>query len=268
MADRMDIQAFYDGLDQLFERKNTAETMAYLEQWLTYGEQLNDAAGLTAVCNELGALCRVTGQFERAKLLYQRVLLLLEEMGLSGTEHYATALINFGDVYIASKELHEALLMFLDAKQLLQDCGLGGDYRMAALCNNISAVYRQTGQFAEAENALNTAFNIIKGLPQCRGELATTYVNLGELQTRQNKLEMAKESFLAAIGIFETETGGKDVHFSSACAGLGGVYFLRGNFAEAESWYIKSLQLIERDFGRTPFYDLVAANLEKVRRAM
>lgn len=266
MDDRMNLQEFYNGLDIMFQKKDARETMRYLESWLKTAEDMGDTSGVVAVCNEMGGLCRVTGQIQRAKKLYQRVLSCLEDMGLSGTEHYATALINTGDVYLTEGNLPPALDLFLRARKLLLECGLGGDYRMAALGNNISAIYRETGDFAEAEQALDTAFHIIKGLPQCRGELATTYINLGELQVRQSKLAMAKESFLEAAKIYQQETGGTDVHYSSACAGLGEVFYLEKNYPEAERWYSKALQLVERDFGRTPAYTLIEKNLEKVRQ--
>lgn len=266
MDDRINLQEFYRGLDIMFQKKNRTETMRYLESWLREAEEKQDTSGIVAVCNELGGLCRAVGELDRAKALYARVLSLLEEMGLAATEHYATALINTGDVHINAKEPQQALERFLQARHILVDCGLGGDYRMAALCNNISAIYRETGEFALAEQALDIAFHIIKGLPQCKGELATTYVNLGELQVRQNKLEMAKESFLASIRIFEEDTGGTDVHYGAACAGLGQAYFLTGDLPAAERYYEKALQLMERDFGKTPYYHMVAENLEKVRR--
>lgn len=268
MEERVDLQEFYKGLDIMFQRKNSQETKRYLESWLKTAEERNDLSGIVAVCNELGGLCRVTGELDRAKMLYQRVLSNLEQMGLGSTEHYATALINAGDVHIVAKERQQALNLFLQAEQLLKNCGLGGDYRMAALCNNISAIYRETGDFAAAEEALDIAFNIIKGLPQFKGELATTYVNLAELQIRQNKLQMAKESLFAALKIFEEETGGKDVHYSAANASLAEVFFCEKKYKEAETYYLKALQLIERDFGRTPYYNLVADNLERVRRNM
>lgn len=268
MDDRLNLQEFYEGLDIMFQRKDRKETQRYLEGCLREAEEKQDTSGIVAVCNELGGLCRVTGQIDRAKSLYARVLSLLEEMGLASTEHYATALINTGDVHLMVKELAQALELFLRAEKMLINCGLGGDYRMAALCNNISMIYRETGQFVEAEQALDKAFHIIKGLPQCRGELATTYVNLGELQVSQRKLEMAKESFLSAATIFEEETGGTDVHYSAACAGLGEVFYMTGKFKEAERYYEKALELIQRDFGKTPAYDMVADNLEKTRRSL
>lgn len=266
MDDRISLQSFYDGLDIMFQKKDSTETMRYMESWLREAEIRNDSQGIVAVCNELGGLCRAIGQTDRAKALYQRVLSVLQNLGMENTENYATALLNTGDVHLNAGELDEALDCFLRSRSMLVKLGLAGDYRMAALCNNISMIYRETGQFAEAENALDTAFNIIKGLPQCRGELATTYVNLGELQVRQSKLEMAKESFRAAEEIFIKDTGGNDVHYSAACAGLGQVYYLMGNLTESRKYYEKALELIERDFGRVPYYNLVASNLDKVRQ--
>lgn len=264
MGGRIDINQFYQGLDEMFQRKNTAETMEYLESWLRKAERAEDTSGIVAISNEMGGFCRVSGDTARAKELYKRVLSLLEEMGLTRTEHYATALINYGDVFVNSREPDQALSLFLQAKALLMECGLAGDYRMAALSNNISMVYREIGRLDEAEQALDVAFHIIKGLPQCRSELATTHINLGELQTRQGKLEMAKESFGEACRMFE-EDGGRDIHYSSACAGLGQVYYLKGQRAEAVKWYRKALELMERDFGKTDSYAAIAAILEKVK---
>lgn len=264
MYDGINVKEFYNGLDIMFQRKNSDKTMMYMEKWLNEARHKNDTSGIVAVSNELGGFCRAIGDLSRAKELYSTVLTNLENMGLAKTEHYATALINTGDVYVNSGEPEEALSFFLKARKLLVECGLSGDYRMAALSNNISMVYRRTGDFEKAEQSLDIAFNIIKGIPECRGELATTYVNLGELQIRQNKLEMAKESFIEACKIFEAD-GGTDVHYSSACAGMGQVCYLKGQTLQARQYYEKALSLIERDFGKTGYYKLVAKNLDKVK---
>ena len=264
MQSGIDLNRFYQGLDALLQQKDSRRTMDYLEGWLQEAQQMHDTSGIVAVSNELGGLCRAVGNVERAKELYRSVLVYLEHMGLAHSEHYATALINTGDVYVNSRELQEALQCFLRARDLLIECGLAGDYRMAALNNNISMVYRDTGEFDKAEQALDIAFRIIRGIPECRGELATTYINLGELQVRQNKLEMAQESFEEACRIFE-EDGGSDVHYSSACAGLGQVFYLKGRIPEAVRWYEKALTLMERDFGRTGYYKILEANLAKLK---
>ena len=138
MQSRIDLNRFYQGLDDLFHQKDSRQTMDYLERWLQKAQHKQDTSGLVAVSNELGGLCRAMGQIERAKELYRNVLMHLEHMGLAHSEHYATALINTGDVYVNSRELPEALRYFLRARDLLVECGLAGDYRMAALNTNIS----------------------------------------------------------------------------------------------------------------------------------
>lgn len=261
---RIDIGKFYEGLDIMFQRKNKMEIMTYMESWLREAESMNDLRGIVAVCNELGGLCRAAGDNVRAKELYDRVLAGLTELGLDKTEHYATALINAGDVYVYTFEYDKALECFIAARTILIDCGMSGDYRMAALCNNISMVYRNTSKYDKAEEALDISFNIIKGLPDCRAELATTYVNLGELQVKQNKLEMARLSFEEACRIYE-EDGGINPHYSSAFAGLGNVYYLKGQRTSAIECYQKSLNLIERDFGRNDYYRMVEQNLLRAK---
>ena len=264
MQNGIDLKQFYQELDALYKKKNSAGTISYLENCLREAETKHDSSGIVAVCNELGGVCRAMGQTDRAKELYHTVLTNLEHMGLTHSEHYATALINTGDVYVNSRELEEALRYFLKARDLLVERGLAGDYRMAALCNNISMVYRDTGEMEKAEQALDTAFRIIKSIPKCWGELATTYTNLGELQVRQNKLEMAKESFEEACRLFEAGGGG-NVHYSAACAGLGQVFYLKGQISEAVHWYEKALALMERDFGRTEYYRALADCIMKLR---
>lgn len=191
----------------------------------------------------------------------------MKDLNLEGTGDYATMLINEGDVFVNTGEDEKALALFQEAKKILEECGLGGSYQMAALCNNISMIYRRTGRLEEAEHALDTAFRIIRGLDDCIGELGTTYVNLGELQVKQNKLRMAEESFREAIRIYEEQLNGADVHYSMACAGLAQVYYILKDYPQAETYYQKALTLIDRDFGRTQYYDLVQKNLDLVRKA-
>lgn len=268
MKKHISLQEFYEGLDTVFQKKDINRTLEYMQNWQEKAEAWHDEQGIIAVCNELGGLCRAIGQTERAKQLYMRVLATLEELDLQESEHYATALLNTGDVYLNTGERSQALEYFQRSKKLLEKLQLQEDYRMAALCNNISMIYRETKEFAEAEQSLKTAFDIIKKLPQCRGELATTYVNLGELQVKQQKLADAEQSFLEAEKIFLQDTDGADVHYATACAGLGQVYYLTERFTDSKNYYEKALQLIERDYGKVPYYDVVAKNLRAVEQRM
>ena len=266
MENTINLQEFYTRLDSIFQEKNIDRTKGFLEDQLKIAEGSGDLAATVVICNELGGILRVTGKIDDAIELYKKILAALTEMDMLHTEQHATVLINTGDVYISARDWEPALDYFSRAREMLIKLDLDQDYRMAALCNNISSVYREIERFEEAELALGTAFDIIRNIPECRGELATTYVNLGELQVRQNKLDMAKESFLNATEIFEEASGDKDVHYSVALAGLGEICYLTKDYEQAEGYLERALGLIERDFGRTASYDVVSNNLEAVRK--
>ena len=55
------------------------------------------------------------------------------------------------------------------------------------------------------------------------------------------------------------------MHYSAACAGLGEVYYLRGDAQKAAEWYEKAMELTERDFGRTEQYRVLEENLKRVK---
>ena len=62
MDDRIDIQEFYKGLDIMFQKKDSKETMRYLDSWLKTAEEKADRSGIVAVCNELGGCLLYTSR--------------------------------------------------------------------------------------------------------------------------------------------------------------------------------------------------------------
>lgn len=265
MAQNIDLQTFYNGLDALFREHDKSTLGTYLEDWLVKARDASDQQGIVAVCNELGGYKRAIGELDAAKLLYTEALERLEGMGKKDSVDMATTLINAGDVYVFSREHEAALDCFLQAKVCLEAHGLHSDYRMAALCNNISMSYSALGRFDEAAHALEQAFGIVKGVEDMRAELATTYINLGALQAKQRKLMLAEESYRAACRIFD-EDGGVDVHYAQAESGLGEVAFLRGDFAEAKVHFLRALECIQRDFGKNAYYEMLERTLHMIEQ--
>lgn len=262
----MIVEQFYQTLDGLFKNNRTSEIETFMRQSLLQAQEEGDYNGMIAVENELGGLCRAKGELQEAKKLYRDVLHQLSMLGQSETVNYATALINAGDVYIIDKDFQQALSYFEEAERLLKKADLQEDYRMAALYNNISAIYREQGRLPEAERVLARAVAIIAEQDNAQSELATTYVNIGQLQIKQGKFQQAKESLQKANTIFESVFLGKDIHYAMANAALGEVYFMEGRYDLSEKSYEKALILIERDFGRNDSYRLVRENLERVQR--
>jgi tetratricopeptide (TPR) repeat protein len=135
---------------------------------------------------------------------------------------------------------------------------------MAALCNNISALYREMDNYAEAEKAALRSLEIIVGMQQYKLEMATSLVNLGEVQTRLGKYEDAKATLEAAMSIYELETGGRDPHYAAATAALGNLYYYWQKPDQAAPYFRKAMELIERDYGKNAFYEMMERNLKTV----
>lgn len=265
MTHHIDLQLFYNGLDAIFREHDKSALGVYLEEWLLKARDAEDEQGIVAVCNELGGYKRAIGELDAAKLLYKEALERLDAMGKKDSIDAATTLINAGDVYVFSREHEVALDYFLRAKACLESHGLHEDYRMAALCNNISMSYSALGRYDEAADALDQAFHMLQGVSGMRAELATTYINLGVLQAKQRKLVLAEESYRTACRIFD-EAGGVDVHYAQAESGLGEVAFLRGDFVAAKAHFERALLLIERDFGKNAYYEMLTQTLEMIEK--
>lgn len=264
----MDVNQFYQKLDELYAGHDTAAIENYMTESLARARQENDTAAITAVGNELAGLYRASGRIDQAITLSQEVLQKLKEMGQETTENFAAALQNAASILTVAGEMDTALEMYQTVKRILEYRGLQQDYRMAALYNNISAVYREKEEFEKAEDAASQSISIISRLPENRVELATSMVNLGEVQARMEKFDQAQASLERALQIYEEETDGRDPHYAAATAALGNMYFYRKEPEQAAPYFRKALQLIERDYGRNQFYEMIERNLKLVEEQM
>ena len=262
----MNVKDFYQRLDQLFAQHDTAAIEKYMIDSLTEARTGNDPEAIVAISNELAGFYRVSGKVDEAIRLSQHVLQLLKNMGLETTENFAVALQNAGSVLSVAGEKETAMAMYQTAKSILEYQNLGKDYRMAALYNNMSALERDMEKYAEAEEMALRSLEIIMTMPQYRIEMATSLINLGEVQTRLGKFEEAKGTLQAALDIYELETGGRDPHVAAATAAMGNLYYFWKKPAEAVPYFEKAMELIERDHGRNAFYEMMARNLETVKK--
>ena len=245
MKGKVDIQEFYSVLDSLYEKK--------------------DLEGVVSVCNELGGLYRAMRRTDEALWTYEKVMEGLEQMGLKGTRNYASALINLGNVHIARKSYEKAYGIDRQALEILERLG-GEAYQRAALYNNMSAALRELGRTKEAQDMALRAIEIIRELPECMGELATSYTNLGQAQAKEYAFSDARQNLMHALQLYENSSGDRDIHYANAVYALGNLDDAQGYYKNAEERYIRAAKLIERDFGHTCDYDQIMEDLQRVRR--
>ena len=237
----------------------------YMLEVLSRAGNLEDLEGVVSVCNELGGLYRAMRRTDEALWTYEKVMEGLEQMGLKGTRNYASALINLGNVHIARKSYEKAYGIDRQALEILERLG-GEAYQRAALYNNMSAVLRELGRTKEAQDMALRAIEIIRELPECMGELATSYTNLGQAQAKEYAFSDARQNLMHALQLYENSSGDRDIHYANAVYALGNLDDAQGYYENAEERYIRAAKLIERDFGHTCDYDQIMEDLQRVRR--
>ena len=265
MKGKVDIQEFYSVLDSLYEKKEMDKIEPYMLEVLSRAGNLEDLEGVVSVCNELGGLYRAMRRTDEALWTYEKVMEGLEQMGLKGTRNYASALINLGNVHIARKSYEKAYGIDRQALEILERLG-GEAYQRAALYNNMSAVLRELGRTKEAQDMALRAIEIIRELPECMGELATSYTNLGQAQAKEYAFSDARQNLMHALQLYENSSGDRDIHYANAVYALGNLDDAQGYYENAEERYIRAAKLIERDFGHTCDYDQIMEDLQRVRR--
>jgi tetratricopeptide (TPR) repeat protein len=123
------------------------------------------------------------------------------------------------------------------------------------------------GELEKAEEAALRSLRVIRTIPDTRREEATSLINLGEVQSDMGRYDEAESSLNEAMRIFETEFNGKDIHYAYAAAACGALEYYRKNWDRSIEHYKKAMELVERDFGRSPYYDMLENNLRIVQEA-
>lgn len=262
----MDLNKFFYELDELLSKGNGEEAVAYIQSAMEEARKLDDTKALIAIYNEAGGLCRDFSRYEDAENYYTEALSLIIDMGGAGSESHGTTLINYGTCLSNWQKYDEAVEMFGMAASILARLGMGNDYRMAALYNNISWVYQEQGNLEEASEYLNKALFLLNAIPDCEGEKAATYTNLANLYWEQGLLDEAKVTLLKVIEVYKEQVYLRsEGRYAAAIASLANIYFSEEVYDKAARLCEEAMKEIEAEFGQNDAYKVIEANLEECK---
>jgi len=261
----MEQSVFYSRLDEIFKNGNIKEAEKFAADALTQAEKDSDLPAILAITSELGGIYRVTGRLAEARRACAAAIEAIKILGLEGTEQHGTTLLNLASVCAEAGETAEALELYGQVAALFERAGLGTDYRMAALFNNVSHVHDLMGNQGEAEGYARKALGVIRALPGHDIELATTYTSLAARQIKGRKHDQAMENLEAARKIFLSQPGKPNPHYAATLNALGEVLCTRGRNDEAIRHFEEALELIKGNYGENRSYAQVAQNLAKAR---
>lgn len=240
-------------IDRLFAENKGAEAEKLLEQALAEAYENQYFLDAVPILNELIGYCRETSQVERSYHYAKEVQEILENLGLEGSLHHGTTLLNIANAYRAGGRLEDSLEKYNQVAVIYEELLQEDDMLWASLHNNISLLYQEMGRFDLAKEALLKALEIVVKKKDTIFEQAVTYTNLANtcLQLRQD--EEAKQYFTGAILLFE-KYDIKDTHYCAALSSLGTYYFQKKEYEKAEEYFVKAMEGIEAHLGRNEYY--------------
>ena len=265
-----DADRFLQGLDAIFARHAAAsEAAPYLEQAMSDAENAEDDAGLLTVLNETMGFYRSQGWHDKNQWIVQRTIELALRMGLEGSETWATTLINCATAMRAAKQYDQAEDLYTQALHCAENVYPPKDRRIAALHNNLSMLYQETGKAEASEHELREAMRILREAsdnPSTDIDLASSCTNLALTLLDEGKTDDAHAYADEALAIHATARaqGVDSAHYAAALAGAAQVRFAQQKYGEAAAYYREALNLIEDRYGRdTDYWRITEENLSK-----
>lgn len=256
----MDINAFFAKLDQYFANNRIEEVSPFLCASLEKAKEEEDYGAYISICNEMIGFYRSVSEFKKAFDAAEDVLLLMEELQLDHSEHFATTLLNTATAYRAAGNFKQAYVYYKQALQIYEGLIAPGDYRYAGLYNNMSILLEKMERNEEAINYAEKALSIIETLENGEMETATTLTNLALLYFKVSDYQKAQRLLERALFLFEQKGDMTDAHYSGALAGVGEAYYHMQEYDKALAAYEKALTEVEKHFGKNMSYAVLCEN--------
>ncbi len=264
----MNIDAFFEELDAYFEKNQVEKIDGFLTASLAQAKEEEDYAAYISICNEMIGFYRSVSAFQKAYAAAEDVLLLMEELNLEDTAHFATTLLNAATAYSAAGDYAQALRLYRQAMQIYERLLPDEDYRWASLYNNMSIMLEKAGENEEAVESAKKALSIIEKQDGNEAQTATTLTNLALIYFKISENTEAKKCLARALTLFEQETGEPNEHYSGALAGMGEACFRDGEYEKSLSYYERALEDVKRHYGENMSYGILCENCAAVYGAM
>ena len=260
----MNVEKFYETLDIYFAKQEIDKVDPFLVNSLEQAKAEEDYGAYISISNEMIGFYRSISAFEKAYIAAEDVLLLMEELNMENTEHFATTLLNAATAYRAAGDYATALRFYKQALQIYDGILPPQDYRYAGLYNNMSILFEKMDENEEAISYANRALSIIETLPDSEAETATTMTNLALLYFKVEQSEKAKALLEKALSLFEQSGEETDAHYSGALAGVAEAWYRMQDYDKALQYYEKALVEVKAHFGENMSYALLCENCAAV----
>nr|MCR5720294.1 tetratricopeptide repeat protein [Lachnospiraceae bacterium] len=172
----MDINKVLEEYDRIEQTHNLEAIEAFLLEKLDEAE--GDSGARFTLLNELIGFYRETSRFDGMIQACRELLILMDEMGITGTMPYATGLVNIGNGCRAAGLLGESLAYFNAALNIYNENLDRYDPAFAPLYNNMALLFQEMGDHESACDMHKKALELVRDDPNARIKKAISHTNL------------------------------------------------------------------------------------------
>lgn len=244
--------------------------------------EANAQALQLSVLNELMGFYRSRGEHAKNKPIIDNALDLAKKMDLAGSEAGTTTLINAATSLRAAGSYERATEIYSQAIKESSKTLKPNDRKLAALHNNLSMLYSETGNTTEAINELNIALEILQKSsidPSTDIDIAATHTNIAlailqecskpseSVNSKSTTLNSAFEHASTSVRMYIAGNNQNQPHYASALAGFAQVQYARKEYSDAVDAYSKALDLIAQCYGKdSESYAITLENLQQAQK--
>ncbi|GAB4061931.1 DUF4037 domain-containing protein [Uliginosibacterium sediminicola] len=256
----MNVQDTLQTLDGLFRRGEYDKVEPFMLEHLARAEAEGDKGSALSILNELMGYYRSQSRFRDALALGDKALGLLDAMGLKGSIHYATTLLNIATAYRADGQTRKAISLFEEVGQRFLALQVQDTYLVASLYNNLALAWQEAGDHAKAIAFLDAALPLIRTRQGGEVDVAVSLTNLALSRTRLGQLAESRAALQEALRLFESQTRISG-HYSAALAAFAELNYKEGRLQEAVALYERALAEIVPRFGKNTQYAITLESL-------
>ncbi|MBR6351613.1 MAG: tetratricopeptide repeat protein [Firmicutes bacterium] len=263
----MNIKEKLDIFDEMCRNGDLGAAELMLKDWIGEAQSEQDTAALLTLYNEQAGLFRVTGRAEEAGMVSMKALSIVRQLGLTGTVHHGTTLLNAATNFRAAGDREKAAQMYSEAADVYYSLDGVDPYYVASLYNNLSQLQFDSGRVEDAIASLNKAKDIIDSAYPGSPEAATTRVNAAYYLMAADRLDDAEKELDEAFEYFGTEDGNSDGHRGSALSAKGQLMLLKGDSKAGLELLEQAKEFVFDRFGDSDEYKAICSNIAKLTAA-
>jgi len=249
LATSADALLLYNLSDGCLRQRRIEDAKMFLRQGFEIAKELKDRRMQGLLLKNLGWVYKLTRQFKRARLVYERAIGLLERYG--EPKDLAEAIMCLGNVMCDTGRFKDAHEFYIRALRTVSDAPDSRELRFM-LHHNLGKVHMGMGQQDEAFEYFT---NAVKSSAETTDHYLRAIAHMGAALAFKERGDLAKALDLStkALEMFDVRQNLEAI--AGVYHNIGGIHHARGEYGKARENYLRSIEMGSQFEGASPKAD-------------